>query len=293
MGPATRRRSLPVGSLLLSSLVHGAGIAAILAAALLWRDEPSKTYFVNLEPAVPAQGTPTGQTSTPTAPPRVEEPAPPKAVKSAAPPELPSRESFTRTAKSVAVPELPSREAAKPSRPAALPDLPARSAVRPPEMPARELPRVATRPGQKESPALALPPPSAAPRSGPASPSAAPPPPPAALGRPTGAAQGSGTVASAEGDFPFQWYLTAVQRKIYEQWAQPFGAQGQKAVIVFEIARNGEVNRVRVEKPSGDATYDLAALRAVTNASPLPPLPEQFKGPMLRVHFGFEFTGRG
>jgi TonB family protein len=101
-------------------------------------------------------------------------------------------------------------------------------------------------------------------------------------------------VASAEGDFPFQWYLTAVQRKVYEQWTQPAGGtQGQKAVIVFEIARNGEVSRARVEKPSGDAIYDLAALRAVTGASPLPPLPEQFRGTMLRVHFGFEFTGRG
>jgi len=123
---------------------------------------------------------------------------------------------------------------------------------------------------------------------------AAPPPPPTPLGRPTGVAQGTGAAASAEGDFPFQWYLTAVQRKIYEQWTQPLGStQGQKTVVVFEIARNGEVGRARVEKTSGDATYDLAALRAVTNANPLPPLPEQFKGTMLRVHFGFEFTGRG
>ncbi len=107
-------------------------------------------------------------------------------------------------------------------------------------------------------------------------------------------AQGSGAAASAEGDFPFQWYLTAVQRKVYEQWTQPLNsAQGQKAVVVFEIARNGEVGRARVEKTSGDPTYDLAALRAVTNANPLPPLPEQYKGTMLRVHFGFEFTGRG
>jgi colicin import membrane protein len=97
-----------------------------------------------------------------------------------------------------------------------------------------------------------------------------------------------------EGDFPFQWYLTAVQRKVYEQWTQPLStAPGQKAVIVFEIARSGEIVRARVEKTSGDAAYDLAALRAVTAANPLPPLPSEFKGNVIRVHFGFEYTGRG
>jgi TonB family protein len=97
-----------------------------------------------------------------------------------------------------------------------------------------------------------------------------------------------------EGDFPYQWYLAAVQRKVYEQWAQPFStSRGQRVVIVFEIARNGEVTRARVEKASGDAAYDLAALRAVASANPLPPLPAEFKGSVIRVHFGFEYTGRG
>jgi hypothetical protein len=51
--------------------------------------------------------------------------------------------------------------------------------------------------------------------------------------------------------------------------------------------------RARVEKTSGDAAYDLAALRAVTAAHPLPPLPPEFKGSVIRVHFGFEYSGRG
>jgi len=277
-GPAVQRASLPVTSILLSSLAHGVGIAAIVPLALLWREEPTKAYFVNLVPAVPAQGSLTGQKITSTAPPRVEEPPPPKPAKSSAPP-----------------PELPVRETApKPSRPTSLPDLPSRPATRIPDMPARELPRVTAKPGQKELPSLMPPALPARPTPTTASREAAPPPPPAPLGRPTGVAQGTGTAASAEGDFPFQWYLTAVQRKIYEQWSQPLSsAQGQKAIVVFEIARNGEVGRARIEKTSGDATYDLAALRAVTNANPLPPLPEQYKGTMLRVHFGFEFTGRG
>ena len=120
---------------------------------------------------------------------------------------------------------------------------------------------------------------------------ASPPPP---LGRPTGVAQGAGTAASVDGDFPFQWYLTAVQRKVHEQWVQPrTSPQGQRAVITFEIARSGEVTGARIEKTSGDPAYDLAALRAVTAANPLPPLPAEFKGSVIRVHFGFEYTSRG
>ena len=293
-GPAVRRPLLPVRSLLVSSVGHAIVVGGIIVAALLGRPEPTRTYIVNLTPSVPALGSPAGKLATaapPMAPPRAaERPAPAKSARS----ELPAREVPPKPTKSAA-PELPARDVTqKSSRPAVPPELPARTAARVPDMPTREAPR----PGQKELPSLGPSslPPSSAPKAGAtATPrEAAPPLPPPPLGRPTGVAQGAGTAASVEGDFPFQWYLTAVQRKVYEQWTQPLSTPpGQKAVIVFEIARSGEVVRARVEKTSGDAAYDLAALRAVTAANPLPPLPSEFKGTVIRVHFGFEYTGRG
>jgi TonB family protein len=307
-GPAVRRHPLPVRSLLLSSAVHAVVVGGIAAAAFLWRPEPTKTYFVNLAPAVPALGSPAGKTTTPAPPapppPRAEErPAPPKSP----PPDMPTREVAPKTTKATA-PEMPPRDVQKPPRPSAPPDLPTRTAAKLPDMPTREVPRDAPRPGAKELPSLAparppapspspaSPPTSAPARPGPATATrdAGPAPPAPPLGLPTGNAQGVGTVASVDGNFPFQWYLTAVQRKVYEQWTQPLSsAQGQKVVIVFEIARSGEVTAARVEKTSGDAAYDLAALRAVTSANPLPPLPSEYKGSMIRVHFGFDYTGRG
>ena len=293
-GPAIRRHPLPIPSLVLSSIAHAAVVGGIIAAALLWRPEPTKTYFVNLAPAVPAQGTPTGVANAPPSPPQPprpqERPAPAKAPAPAVPP----RETAPRATRAT-TPELPTREVTpRPSRPAPAAELPTRTVAKLPDMPARDIPREASRPAQKELPSMA---PSAPARSGPAVAAqrdAAPSPPPPPLGRPTGNAQGVGAAASVEGDFPFQWYLNAVQRKVYEQWTQPFSSvQGQKAIIVFEIARNGEVTRARIEKTSGDAAYDVAALRAVTGANPLPPLPPEFKGTMIRVHFGFESTGRG
>jgi periplasmic protein TonB len=286
-GPVVRRHPLPVRSLLLSSCVHAIVLGAIIAAALLWRPEPTRTYFVNLVPSVPVLGSPAGRTTTPTTtppPPRLDEP--PKPMKSAAP-ELPVREVAPKVARPTALPELP-------VRPAAPPELPARSAAKLPDMPTRDVARETPKPGQKELPALSPSAPPVAPKasSAPATREVAPPAPPPPFGRPTGVTQGSGALASVEGNFPFQWYLTAVQRKVYEQWTQPLSsAQGHRAVIVFEIARNGEVSRARVEKTSGDAAYDLAALRAVASANPLPPLPAEFKGTMIRVHFGFEYKG--
>lgn len=295
-GPAVRRAPLPIRSLLLSSGVHAVAVGALVAAALLWRPEPTKTYIVNLTPSVPALGTPAGKTTTPAPPapppPRTEErPTPAQSP----PPELPTREVAPRTTRATA-PEMPPRDVASRPRPAAPPELPARTAAKLPDLPTRDLAR-APRPGPKELPPLSQASPPASPaRPGPAAATrdAGPPPPAPPLGLPTGSAQGAGTVASVDGNFPFQWYLTAVQRKVYEQWTQPLsGAQGQKAVIVFEISRSGEVTAARVEKTSGNAAYDMAALRAVTGANPLPPLPAEFKGSMIRVHFGFDYTGRG
>ena len=47
---------------------------------------------------------------------------------------------------------------------------------------------------------------------------------------------------------------------------------------------------VQVENSSGDALYDRAALRAITDANPFPPLPAEFRESALLIHLGFDFT---
>ena len=155
------------------------------------------------------------------------------------------------------------------------------------------LPRVTTLPRVgKELPSLAAPPPEpmAPARPAPATPQTTspvgPPSGAVALGQPTGSAQGSGPVTVQASDFPFAWYLHAVQRKITEKWAPPTHGDG-RALVVFEISRNGEVKRAALEGSSGDAVYDQAALRAIADATPFPPLPEQYKSSILKIHLGF------
>ena len=67
-------------------------------------------------------------------------------------------------------------------------------------------------------------------------------------------------------------------------------AKGLRVIVLFEIQRDGQIREPTVERSSGNNLYDQAAIRAVTEASPLPPLPPEFKASSLRVHFGFEFS---
>ena len=90
-------------------------------------------------------------------------------------------------------------------------------------------------------------------------------------------------------DFPFAWYLAAVQRKIterWDQWAQP----GRQPVAVFSISRDGRVSNVAIEKTSGNSWYDQKALRAINEAVPFPPLPAEWPKPELTIQLGFNFA---
>ena len=283
-GPALRTAPLPVTATVLSALLHGALVGFMVLAATVWARDQPQTYVVNLVPAVAAVGTPRGQTTKPTPPPppapppRVAErpaevpqrPTPP-APAPAPPPDLPAR-----------APELPARAPALPARTAALPDRP--SLPRPSATPRageKELPPVA-RSATPPAPALPTPTPSAATRP-------APPPPPAALGTPVGSAEGVGAVTLNVSDFPFAWYLSAVQRKITERW-EGRALQGRQPVVVFEIARDGQVSNVTIKDSSGNRYYDHTAMRAIADAAPFPRLPDEFPGSVLRIHLGFNFA---
>ena len=282
LGPALLGTPLPVASIALSTVLHGGLIAAFILAAELLPSQESKTYVVNLVPAVAAVGRPDAPrppSPTPQAP-RPPDPTPP--AQSPAPaPELPAKP-----------PELPARAAELPARTAQLPprpaDLPAREArTLPPRTPPPDA--APPRPSEKELPRItegvtrATPSPvsAQAPRRDVAPPQA---------GRPDGSPQGSGAV-TVDVDFPYAWYIQAIHRKISQNWDGE-AREGSQPVIVFEIARNGQVGRVLVEKTSGNPLYDQAAVRAIHNSTPFPQLPADFKAPMIRVHLSFGFAPR-
>lgn len=85
-------------------------------------------------------------------------------------------------------------------------------------------------------------------------------------------------------DFTYAYYLDRLLSLIDAQWARPSMGSGVKAVIFFRIGRDGAMADLQVEQSSGYNSFDLAALRAVQNAAPFPPLPRAYKHEDLGVH---------
>lgn len=91
-------------------------------------------------------------------------------------------------------------------------------------------------------------------------------------------------------DFPFPEYLLLMQYRVERQWNPPrVNLAGKSALIFFRLSRTGKVAEAKVERSSGNFSFDQAALRAVYSADPLPPLPDQSTMETLGVHF--EFVG--
>jgi TonB family protein len=263
-GPALRRPRLPLAAVVLSTVGHVVVFGG-MAALVMWSGwRPEKVQVVNLVTVVAAVG-------APNAPPAPSLPARPQAPVAPRAPE-PEPEPKATTAPR----EAPRREA---------PSLPA------PSLPAAKLPppRAALpRPGEKELPSLATPP-AGTPRGEKSSESARPPE-TASLGAPTGSVAGQGALTLDVSDFPYAWYLRQVLQKVEQEWQrqnQPTDPQ-QKPQVWVEIQRDGSIKPPAIQKSSGNAFYDNAALRAVMGASPFPKLPDDWSKPSLRILFTFD-----
>ena len=104
-------------------------------------------------------------------------------------------------------------------------------------------------------------------------------------------AQGASGIRSDE-QFEFPWYLNLMVRRIRNNWRNPYAGQADMVLctIYFRILRNGTIEDARVEKSSGEASFDRAALRAVINSNPMQKLPPDFRESRLTVHLDFEYT---
>jgi len=98
---------------------------------------------------------------------------------------------------------------------------------------------------------------------------------------------GSAGVTGIEGDFPYTIYIDRMKTLIGQRWLRPQVSGGIVATVSFVIDRDGSIRDAKNEISSGNGTFDRAALRAVLEASPLPPLPFGYNGTYLGVHLTF------
>ncbi|HEX3577030.1 MAG TPA: energy transducer TonB, partial [Thermoanaerobaculia bacterium] len=98
---------------------------------------------------------------------------------------------------------------------------------------------------------------------------------------------GSAGVTGIEGDFPYTIYIDRMKTLIGLRWTRPHDISGVTTTVSFTIERDGTIRDAKSEILSGNGTFDRAALRAVLEASPLPPLPFGYNGTFLGVHLTF------
>ena len=101
-------------------------------------------------------------------------------------------------------------------------------------------------------------------------------------------AVGAAGVTSIEGDFPYTIYIQNMNRLIGNHWTRPEVKPGTSVGMHFVIDRDGAIRDATIETSSGNPLYDRAALRAILETSPLPPLPFAYNGTYLGVHLIFK-----
>ena len=91
--------------------------------------------------------------------------------------------------------------------------------------------------------------------------------------------------------FEFPWYLKLMINKIQRNWRNPYMGEADSVLctIYFRVQRGGQISDSRVEKSSGEPSFDRAALRAVINSNPLQALPPDFTESRLTIHLDFVY----
>jgi len=85
------------------------------------------------------------------------------------------------------------------------------------------------------------------------------------------------------------YYLGQVDYRISTNWnpLAPNVKADAKAVIRFRIMRSGHLCSISVERSSGDAALDQAALDAIWKSAPFPPFPNLMIEPYLDLAYSF------
>ena len=108
------------------------------------------------------------------------------------------------------------------------------------------------------------------------------------FGLSTGGGAGTGSTLDVA-DFCCPDYIATMIDRIRSAWQQSQGASGE-VLVKFTIQRSGQISDPSVERSSGNAVLDLAALRAIVGTRTLNPLPAAFPNPTLTVHLNFQYN---
>lgn len=92
--------------------------------------------------------------------------------------------------------------------------------------------------------------------------------------------------ASSDQAVDFGSYMRKMKKDIQSKWAPPKGFNAERVVAVFTITRDGRIVEPQIVESSGKENIDQLALQALSQASPLDPLP---KGSPSSVKIRYQF----
>jgi periplasmic protein TonB len=98
-------------------------------------------------------------------------------------------------------------------------------------------------------------------------------------------AQSSGIGIFDDKGFPLGEYKDLIVERVKARWFIPSNLKNSqgRTTLIFHIDKEGRCVNLRVTTRSGSNSLDLAALSAVTEANPFPPLPKGFPGDHIGV----------
>jgi colicin import membrane protein len=123
----------------------------------------------------------------------------------------------------------------------------------------------------------------------------------------TGSGTGSGPSGSPSGGSPWgsssggsysgrfsaleEEYKGVIYAKIKKQWTSPRDLQGRtdlKTTISFTLDKEGRIQKMNIEKSSGNALFDQSVKRALKKSEPLPPIPKELNEDTVEITFDIE-----
>jgi periplasmic protein TonB len=103
---------------------------------------------------------------------------------------------------------------------------------------------------------------------------------------------GPSKAAVAQSDQARLWtpFMDELKKRLTRNWQPPRGEQNRKVVVRLEVAKDGQLVSVAIDKTSGQPDIDQAALTAVEQSAPFTALPETFTQASVPILFTFDYT---
>jgi len=85
-------------------------------------------------------------------------------------------------------------------------------------------------------------------------------------------------------------YVGEIRKIIFSKWKTPLLSGDSETVAAFFIFAKGNIDKPVLEKSSGNEQLDTLALRAILDAEPYPPFPEDLKYSNLHITIRFKYV---